>query len=115
MYVKVRCDAVAVMAPLLMSGYRSPFTGASGADNPFICGGLVLTNSETGCGACALTPRMVAQVCRNGMTISDVIRGHRRGVRHGGRWSVLPVHRSVADGMLPSHPRHGKPTVKLIW
>jgi len=70
MYVKVRSDAVKVMAPLLMAGYRSPFTGASGADNPFISGGLVLTNSETGCGACALTPRMVAQVCRNGMTIT---------------------------------------------
>jgi hypothetical protein len=70
MYVKVRCDAVQVMAPLLMSGYRSPFTGASGADNPFISGGFVLTNSETGCGACALAPRMVAQVCRNGMTVS---------------------------------------------
>jgi hypothetical protein len=48
MYLKVRSDAVQVMAPLLMAGYRSPFTGASGADNPFISGGLVLTNSETG-------------------------------------------------------------------
>jgi hypothetical protein len=70
MYVKVRCDAVQVIAPLLMAGYRSPFTGASGADNPFISGGFVLTNSETGCGACALAPRMVAQVCRNGMTVT---------------------------------------------
>jgi len=68
MYVKVWCDAVQVMAPLLMAGYRSPFTGTSGADNPFISGGFALTNSETGCGAYALTPRMVAQVCRNGMT-----------------------------------------------
>ncbi len=49
MYVKVRCEPVAVMAPLLLNGYRSPFTG---------------------CGACALTPRLVAQVCDNGMTIT---------------------------------------------
>ena len=82
MYVKVRCDAIQVMAPLLMAGYRSPFTGASGADNPFISGGFVLTNSETGCGACALAPRMVAQVCRNGMTIT---RDARRMIHLGER------------------------------
>jgi hypothetical protein len=58
--------AVQLVAPLLMAGYRSPFTGASGADNPFISGGFVLTNSGTDCGACALAPRMIAQVCRNG-------------------------------------------------
>jgi len=61
---------------------RFPDSGASGADNPFISGGFVLTNSETGCGACALTPRMVAQVCRNGMTIT---RDARRMIHLGER------------------------------
>jgi len=99
MYVKVRSDAVQVMAPLLMAGYRSPFTGASGADNPFISGGLVLTNSETGCGACALTPRMVAQVCRNGMTITrDAKRMIHLGERQqaGVTWAGDTTDKSLA-------------------
>jgi hypothetical protein len=32
--------------------------------------GFVISNSETGCGAFTLTPRLVVQVCRNGMTIT---------------------------------------------
>jgi hypothetical protein len=36
---------------VLLAGYRSPFTGASGADNPVVFAGFVITNSETGCGA----------------------------------------------------------------
>jgi hypothetical protein len=69
MYVRVLCEQVAVMAPVLLAGYRSPYTGASGADNPVVSAGFVLTNSETGCGAFTLTPRLVARVCDNGMTI----------------------------------------------
>ena len=59
-----------VLAPALLAGYRSPFTGASGADNPVVFAGFVLANSETGCGAFSITPRLVAQVCGNGMTIT---------------------------------------------
>ena len=69
MYVRVRCEPVQVLAPALLAGYRSPFTGASGADNPVVFAGFALTNSETGCGAFSITPRLVAQVCGNGMTI----------------------------------------------
>jgi hypothetical protein len=69
LYVRVHCEAVRVLAPQLLADYRSPFTGRSGADNPVVFAGFVVTNSETGCGACSITPRLVAQVCDNGMTI----------------------------------------------
>jgi hypothetical protein len=39
MYVRVVCEEVAVLAPALLAGYRSPFTGVSGADNPVLLGG----------------------------------------------------------------------------
>lgn len=81
MYVRVVCEQVRAMAPALLAGYRSPFTGAAGADNPVVFSGFVISNSETGCGAFTLTPRLV-QVCRNGMTIT---RDASRYVHHGER------------------------------
>ena len=51
MYVRVVCEQVQALAPALLAGYRSPFTGAAGADNPVVFSGFVITNSETGCGA----------------------------------------------------------------
>ena len=82
MYVRVVCEQVQVLAPALLNGYRSPFTGASGADNPVVFAGFVITNSETGCGAFTLTPRLVVQVCRNGMTITrDALRAVHLGER----------------------------------
>lgn len=82
MYVRVVCEQVRVLAPALLSGYRSPFTGALGADNPVVFAGFVLTNSETGYGAFGLTPRIVAQVCGNGMTITrDAMRVVHLGER----------------------------------
>jgi hypothetical protein len=82
MYVRVVCEQVRVLAPALLAGYRSPFTGARGADNPVVFAGFVLTNSETGYGAFGLTPRVVAQVCGNGMTITrDAMRVVHLGER----------------------------------
>ena len=82
MYVRVVCEQVAALAPVLLAGYRSPFTGASGADNPVVFAGFVISNSETGCGAFSLTPRLVVQVCRNGLTITkDAIRAVHLGER----------------------------------
>jgi hypothetical protein len=82
MYVRVVCEQVRVLAPELLAGYRSPFTGASGADNPVVFSGFVITNSETGCGAFTLTPRLVVQVCRNGLTITrDAMRSVHLGER----------------------------------
>lgn len=83
MYIRVMCDQVRTLAPALLAGYRSPFTGASGADNPVVFSGFVITNSETGCGAFTLTPRLVVQICANGMTITkDALRAVHLGERH---------------------------------
>ena len=82
MYVRVVCEQVQVLAPALLAGYRSPFTGAAGADCPVVFSGFVITNSETGCGAFTLTPRLVVQVCRNGLTITrDALRAVHLGER----------------------------------
>lgn len=82
MYVAIRSDDIAVHAPRLLAGYTSPFTGARGADNPVVFAGMVVSNSETGHGSFAITPRIVAQVCDNGMTIT---RDMLREVHLGGR------------------------------
>jgi hypothetical protein len=99
MYVRVRCEAVQVLAPALLAGYTSPFTGAKGADNPVVFAGFAVANSETGCGACTITPRLVAQVCANGMTITrDVVRAVHLGERmeEGIRWSGDTCDRQLA-------------------
>jgi hypothetical protein len=82
MYVRVVSEAVTALAPGLLRDYRSPFTGASGADNPVVFGGFEIGNSETGCGAFTLTPRIVIQVCDNGMAITkDALRSIHLGGR----------------------------------
>ena len=44
--------------------------------------GFVISNSETGCGAFSLVPRLVVQVCRNGLTITqDAMRAVHLGER----------------------------------
>ena len=100
MYVRVVCEEVRVLAPVLLGGYRSPFTGAAGADNPVVFAGFVITNSETGCGAFTLTPRLVAEVCRNGATITrDAMRAVHLGERHEeGRvtWSGNTLDKTLA-------------------
>ena len=82
MYVRIVCEQVQALAPALLAGYRSPFTGAAGADNPVVFSGFMITNSETGCGAFSLVPRLVVQVCDNGMTITkDAMRAVHLGER----------------------------------
>ena len=88
MYVKVRSSEVAEYAPDLLADYRSPFTGARGADNPLIFAGFVVSNSETGHGSFSLTPQLTVQVCDNGMTLT---RDAMREVHLGGR---------LADGVI---------------
>jgi hypothetical protein len=100
MQVRLVCPGIEAMAPLLLTGYRSPFEhGADrvapwdterGRDHgfyapderPVVFAGLVISNSETGGGAFSLTPRLVVKVCRNGMTMTaDAL----RNVHLGGR------------------------------
>ncbi|MFE2302741.1 DUF932 domain-containing protein [Streptomyces sp. NPDC059445] len=84
MYVRVESKAVEVMAPELLSGYRSPFDGRSGNELPVVSAGFVITNSEVGSGAWSVTPRVVMQVCTNGLTLPmDVMRAVHVGAKHG--------------------------------
>jgi hypothetical protein len=69
MYVVVEVPQVRAAAASLLKDYVSPFTGNRGAQNPIIHAGFVLTNSEVGDGTYSLYPRIVAEVCTNGMTI----------------------------------------------
>jgi hypothetical protein len=69
MTVKVSAPEIAALAPELLGNYRSPFTGQSGSDVPVVFAGLVISNSETGGGAFTITPRIVFQVCSNGLTV----------------------------------------------
>lgn len=99
MYVRVVCEEVRAYAPGLLKGYRSPFTGHEGTANPVVFAGLVVTNSETGCGAFSIVPRLVVQVCRNGMTITE---DAARNVHLGGRldegrveWSADTHHKHL--------------------
>ncbi len=99
MYVTVACPQVARMAPALLSGYRSPFSGAAGADNPLVFAGFVFSNSETGAGRYSLTPRIEVQVCANGMTITRdaVSEVHLGGKLDAGpvRWSADTTRKST--------------------
>ncbi|MCM3884619.1 DUF932 domain-containing protein [Frankia sp. R82] len=82
MYLRIRSDTVSQAAPTLLRDYTSPFTGARGADNPIVWAGFAVSNSETGCGAFTITPRLVVEICRNGMTMT---RDAVRSVHLGGR------------------------------
>lgn len=80
MYVEFTAPEVNALAPTLLGNYTSPFSGLSGLDLPIVFAGFILENSETGCGAYKLTPRLVAQVCTNGMTRTfDAVRAIHRG------------------------------------
>jgi hypothetical protein len=91
MVVRISAPEVQALAPELLGGYRSPFTGETGADNPTVFAGFVLANSEVGNGAWSITPRMIVQVCRNGMTVTrDAMRAVHLGARQEEgviRWS----------------------------
>ncbi|MFG1913037.1 DUF932 domain-containing protein [Kribbella sp. NPDC048928] len=91
MYVRIRAQEIKAYAPTLLKGYRSPFTGATGDENPTVFAGFVISNSEVGGGAYTIAPQLVVQVCDNGMTITKDIRKevHRGGLLADGliRWS----------------------------
>lgn len=82
MVVRVGCPQIAAAAPTLLAGYRSPFTGATGEENPLVFAGFRLTNSETGGGAFTITPEITIQICNNGMTLT---KDAMRTVHLGGR------------------------------
>ena len=82
MYVTVVAPEIKALAPELLKGYRSPFTGQTGSDNPTVFAGFVLSNSETGHGSFSITPRLVVEVCTNGLTLKrDVVSARHLGAR----------------------------------
>jgi hypothetical protein len=70
LWLRVHAPEMAVAAPELTKDYRSPFTGAVGAENPLIHAGIIAENSETGGGALKVTPELIMKVCNNGMKIN---------------------------------------------
>ena len=90
MYVRVYAPGVAVQAPALLHGYRSPFPGQSANDLPIVWAGFILSNSEVGAGAFTISPRVVARVCRNGMVMAaNGMRRTHLGSRHDGDDGVV--------------------------
>jgi hypothetical protein len=107
LYARVVAPQVRAYAPALLSGYRSPFGGQvyipgrtwtpeqaraaaaregrgyePGAE-PVLFAGFVITNSEVGDGAWSITPRIVAEICGNGLQITaDVARAVHLGSKH---------------------------------
>lgn len=99
MYLRIRCDGIRVMAPALLAGYRSPFTGQTGADNPVVSAGVLISNSEVGNGAFTITPSLRVQVCDNGLTVT---KDAKRAVHLGSRqdegeiaWSAETLHHAL--------------------
>lgn len=89
-YVFVNVPSIAVLAPELLKAYRSPFdngqrrAGEAGPhtpgtiDNglgtyggqPIVSAGFAIRNSEVGKGRYSITPRLVVQICKNGLTVA---------------------------------------------
>ncbi len=82
MYARIKAPQVQALAPTLLKNYRSPFTGDAGADNPVVFAGIEIRNSEVGNGAFSIVPRLIVQVCTNGMTVT---KDAMRAVHLGGK------------------------------
>lgn len=112
MRVRFVAPAIQVLAPDLMRGYRAPWGGGVGPapwereggrahgwytpdDAPVLYAGIELSNSETGVGAFSLAPRLIVQICRNGLVIrADALRAVHLGQKlEAGviRWSADTV------------------------
>jgi hypothetical protein len=96
MYVRVVAPEIRALAPKLLARYRDPFgdelvrgrdvafwrdiaeregMGYGAGQEPVVFAGYVLANSEVGGGALTITPRIVVQICRNGLTVTrDALR-----------------------------------------
>lgn len=116
MYVKIAAPGISVLAPALLEGYRNPLNGqpphwgfAAAAreghgyepgTEPVVFAGFEISNSETGGGAFVLTPRLVVEICGNGLKITiDALRSvHLGGKLDEGivKWSDETQEKQVA-------------------
>jgi hypothetical protein len=126
MYVDVFAPQVAAMAPVLLAGYRNPFAdpevdatrqhgrdlqawretgertglGQVATGEPIVFAGFRISNSEVGGGAFSIVPRLLIQICTNGMTIQqDAIRNVHLGAKLDAgliQWSA-ETHRKSLD------------------
>lgn len=104
MYVRIAAPSIQAMAPTLLGNYRSPFTGQSGKDLPIVWAGFVISNSEVGAGAFTITPRIVAEVCKNGMVMAA----------HGTRRTHLGSRQDAQDGVVTWSAETTAKTLELI-
>ena len=106
LYARVVAPQIRAWAPALLAGYRSPFGGEAyipgrnwtpeqarqaaarevrgyePGSEPVLFAGFVIANSEVGDGAWSITPRIVAEICGNGLQIvADVARAVHLGSR----------------------------------
>jgi hypothetical protein len=82
MYVRLTAPEIRGYAPYLLRNYRSPYSGRTGADNPTVFAGLLISNSETGCGSLSMTPQLTVQICDNGLPMTkDVVRAVHLGAK----------------------------------
>lgn len=108
MFVDVFAPAVSAAAPVLLNGYRNPFShpdldarrqhgrndvewqrqadkyglGTAPDGAPIVFSGFRITNSEVGAGAATICPLLLVQVCTNGMKVSqDAVRKVHLGQR----------------------------------
>ena len=68
--------------PQALQAAQGEGRGFESGSEPVIFGGFVISNSETGGGAFTITPRMIVQLCRNGLTMTaDALRSVHVGAK----------------------------------
>lgn len=81
MFLRFTSPSVEVQAPELLKHYRVPGKPENWG-NSGIMTGFSVSNSETGCGAFTIAPRIVIQACSNGMVLhTDAIRKTHIGAK----------------------------------
>ena len=102
MYVRMYAPGVQALAPTLLANYRSPFDSRPGSQLPVVWGGFVIRNSETGSGAFAIYPRLMVQVCRNGMVLEHAsnIRRTHLGAKFTGGDGIITASAQTLDKSL---------------
>lgn len=95
MTIKVHVPEIAVLAPVLLEGYRNPWGrtteqqrrwlehGGYNEDAPVIFAGFILSNSETGNGAWTIDSQAKVLRCANGLTLDALSKV--RAVHIGGK------------------------------